>query len=58
MQSKEVSNRLPLSPIESLGCDRSYKGLGLEVKELYNINSISRIYKSKAIRSRVNESSK
>jgi hypothetical protein len=53
-----VSNLLSLSSIKSLSSYWSYKRLQFKVKELSNINGISRINKSKAIGSKVNKSSK
>lgn len=58
MENKKISNRLLLSPVKSLGYNRLYKGLGLKVKELGDINNINRINKSEAIYSRVNKGSK
>ena len=52
-----MSNRFALISVKSFGTDRSYKGLGFEVKKLCNINSISYINKCKAIRSRVGKGS-
>ena len=57
-KSKKVNNRLPLSPIKSLGYNRLYKGLSLKIKEFNNINNISYIYKNKVIYFKVNKGSK
>ena len=57
VKSKDMSNRLALASVKSFSTNRSYKGLSFKVKELRNINSISRINKCKAIRSRVNKGS-
>ena len=56
VKSKDISNSLALVSIKSFSTDKSYKGLGFEVKELYNINNTGRINEYKAIRSRVNKS--
>jgi hypothetical protein len=57
VKSKDVSNRLALVSVKSFNVNESYEGFGFEVKELCNINSIGRINKCKAIRSRVNKGS-
>ena len=50
-----MSNKLTLIFIKSFNNNKSYKELSFKVKELYNINNISHINKSKAIYSRVNK---
>ena len=55
MKSKDISNKLALVFIKSFSNNKLYKELGFEVKELYNINNISYINKSKAIYSRVSK---
>ena len=58
VESKDMSNRLPLSSVESFSSNWSYEGLGFKVKELSNVNSTSCTNKSKAVCSRVNKGSK
>ena len=53
-----MGNRLALIFIKSFSNNKSYKGFSFKVKELYNINNISYINKSKAIYSRVSKSNK
>ena len=50
-----MSNKLTLVFIKSFNNNKLYKGLCFKVKELYNINNISYINKSKVIYSRVNK---
>ena len=50
-----MSNKLTLVFIKSFSNNKLYKGLSFKVKELYNINNISYINKSKVIYSRVNK---
>jgi hypothetical protein len=57
VKSKDMSNRLALMSVKSFNVDGSYEGFGFKVKELYNINNISRINKCKAIRFKVGKGS-
>lgn len=57
IKEKNIINRFIRIPVKSFGSNRLYKGLGFEVKELYNINSICSINKHKAISSRVGKGS-
>ena len=55
VKSEDLGDWLSLSSVISLGDNRSYEGLGFEAQELCNVASISSVYKSKAICSRVNK---
>ena len=52
-----MSYRLALASIKSFSNNRLYKGFSFKIKELYNINNISHINKSKTVYSRVSKSS-